>query len=244
MRRSLHKLFALTTFGLLTAAATSGCADNESMLFIVGVAAPDGECNVTPDEGATILLGGVIDTAFTSTYTGRLLVGNQLTQRGSREETKTETSRIAIRGAEVQIFTPQQELIKEYTVAATGFVNQAPNGDASYGVASVTLIDSNTGTQLANQLGSDPNARVGVVVEVRVFGDSLGGSEVTSAKLTYPITACYACTLTCPSEDPNIDVPCSLGNDDTVDCGACRSGDPARPNLCDAAFAGSGRPSN
>ncbi|MCA9628675.1 MAG: hypothetical protein KC766_13445 [Myxococcales bacterium] len=244
MRRSLQKLFALCSFGLLAATATSGCADNDSQLFIVGVAVPDGECNVTPDEGTAIRLGGLIDVAFASTYTGDLLVGNQLTQRGSREETKTETSRIAIRGAEVQIFTPQQQLINEYTVAATGFVNQAPNGDASYGVASVTLIDSATAGQLAGQLGGDPNARVGVVVEVRVFGDSLGGSEVTSAKLTYPITACYTCTLSCPSEDPNLPPPCSIGNDDAVDCGACRTGDDANPNLCDAAYIAVGRGNN
>lgn len=240
MRRSLKKLFALTTFGLLTAAATSGCADNDSMLFIVGVASPDGECQVTADEGTAVLLGGTIDVAFTTTYVGALLIGNQVTQRGSREETKTETSRIAIRGAEVQIFTPQQELIKEYTVAATGFVNQAPNGDAAYGVASVTLIDSGTGEQLRNQVTSNGSS-TGVVVEVRVFGDTLGGSEVTSAKLTFPITACYACTLTCPAEDPNIPPPCTLGNDSAVDCASCVSPDPAQPNICDQALADSGR---
>lgn len=240
MRRSLKKLFALTTLGLLASAATSGCADNDSQLFIVGVAVPDGECQITPDEGSAILLSGVIDVAFTDTYTGALLVGNQLTQRGSREETKTETSRIAIRGAEVQVFTPQQELITEYTVASTGFVNQAPNGDASYGVASVTLIDAGTGAQLRNQV--TPTTTTGVVVEVRVFGDSLGGSEVTSAKLTFPITACYGCTLVCPAEDPNIPLPCSLGNNDPVDCAACAN--PSNPNLCDSALAASGRNAN
>ncbi|MCA9640097.1 MAG: hypothetical protein H6718_08430 [Polyangiaceae bacterium] len=237
MRRSLKKLFALITFGLCAAAATSGCADNESQLFIVGVAIPDGECLVTPDEGTAIYLGGVMDVAFTNTYTGTLLVGNQVTQRGSREETKTETSRIAIRGAEVQIFTPQQQLINEYTVAATGFANQAPNGDAAYGVASVTLIDGATGSTLAGQVAG--GGTTGVVVEVRVFGDTLGGSEITSAKLTYPITVCEGCLFTCPPEDPNLPIPCSIGNDQPVDCGACAN--PLDPNFCDAALAASMR---
>lgn len=240
MRRSLKKLFALTTFGLLTAAATSGCADNESMLFVVGVMVPDGECSVTPDSGASLYAGGTMDTLFTTTYTGFLLVGNQITQRGSREETKTETSRIAIRGAEVQIFTAQQELIKEYTVAATGFVDQAPNGDASYGAAAVTLVDGATGATLANQVAG--GGSTGVVVEVRVFGDTLGGSEITSAKLTYPITVCEGCLFTCPPEDPNLSPPCSIGNDQPVDCAACAN--PANPNFCDAALAASGRATN
>lgn len=235
MRRSLKKLFALTTFGLLASAATSGCADNESQLFIVGVAIPDGECLVTPDEGTSLREVGLIDVLVTNTYVGTLLIGNQLTQRGSREETKTETSRIAIRGAEVQIFTPQQELITEYTVAATGFVNQAPNGDAAYGAAAVTLIDATTGDQLANQIGRNPSVRVGVVVEVRVFGDSLGGSEITSARLTFPITACYACTVICPTEDPDLGDRCSPGNGDPIDCAECRTGstDTSVRNICD-----------
>ncbi|MEZ4371603.1 MAG: hypothetical protein R3B07_12295 [Polyangiaceae bacterium] len=231
MRRSLKKLFALTALGLFTAAATSGCADNDSQLFVVGVMVPDGECSVTADEGASLYLAGVLDTSLTTAYVGRLLVGNQLTQRGSREETKTETSRIAIRGAEVQIFTPQQELIKEYTVASTGFVNQAPNGDAAYGFAAVTLIDPQTGQSLANQVPA-PGDTTGVVVEVRVFGDSLGGSEITSAKLTYPITVCNGCLISCTT-DAAAGRPCSRGNDEPIDCSFCLD-----VPLCAAAYNG------
>lgn len=240
MRHLGKKLFAASILASLGGLTAGGCADNESMLFIVGVIVPEPapDCSVTPDEGATIRQGGVMDVAFTTTYTGSLLIGNQLTRRGSRDEIKTESSRIAIRGAEVQIFTPQQELITEYTIAATGFVNESVSSDAAYGSSAVTLIDPATGEGFRNSLAV--GATAGVVVEVRVFGDSLGGSEITSAKLTYPITICNRCTLVCPPEDPSLDYPCNVGNDDLLDCAACA----APGNTCQALLDASGRETN
>lgn len=215
------KLFAAGSLALAAAAAAGGCADNESQLFIQGVLVPQPspDCSVTADPGAAMRLGGLLDVAFTNTYQGALLVGNQLTERGSREEIKTETSRVVIRGAEVQILTTQQQLITEFTVPATGFVDQGIGADASYGAATVTMIDPATGNALAGQLAGGGTTTV--VVEVRVFGESLGGSEITSAPLSYPIQVCNGCSLSCPTEDPGVDPPCRPGNDDTIDCGAC-----------------------
>ncbi len=237
MRHLGKKLLAASILASFGGLAAGGCADNESMLFIVGVIVPEPppDCTVTPDEGATIRQGGLLDVAFTTTYTGSLLIGNQLTRRGSRDEIKTESSRITIRGAEVQIFTPQQTLISEYTVAATGFVNESVSSDAAYGSSAVTLIDPATGAGFANSLARGETSAV--VVEVRVFGDSLGGSEITSAKLTYPITICNECTLICPPKDPSLDVPCRVGNDDVLDCAACA----APGNRCQALLDASGR---
>src|SRR5215471_11423352 len=101
MRRATSK--SLLPGLLLTLAALPlipSCADNNSSLFVVGVIALDKTtCLATGDSTANMLAGGVLDVAFSTSYTGFVLVGNQLTQRGSREQIRTETSRVALRGA-------------------------------------------------------------------------------------------------------------------------------------------------
>lgn len=239
MRHIGYQFVRLTTLALGVAALTPGCADNESQFFVQGVLVPDAppSCAVSADQGASLRSGGVLDTLFTNTYVGSLLIGNQLTQRGDRDELKTETSRISIRGAEVKILTAQNELINEFSVPATGFVNQATGSNAAYGTASVTLIDPATGNVLAGQV--DGGRTLTVVVEARVYGDTLGGAEITSAALTYPITVCSGCLISCPADPPNVTAVCQPGVDDPVDCREC-AGSPnaAVSAACTAALAG------
>ncbi len=239
MRHIGYKFAGLTTLALGVATLTPGCADNESQFFVQGVLVPDAppSCGVTADQGAALRLGGVMDTLFTNTYVGALLIGNQLTQRGNRDELKTETSRISIRGAEVKILTAQDQLISEFSVPATGFVDQSTGSNAAYGTASVTLVDPATGNTLAGQVTG--GRTLTVVVEVRVFGDTLGGSEITSAALTYPITVCSGCLISCPADPPNSTAVCQVGIDENVDCRECvGSSNPAAAAACTAALNG------
>src|SRR3954471_22525771 len=91
MRRTTTKTLLpalLLTLGALP--LIPSCADNNSSVFVVGVIALDkSTCVAKPDNTATLLAGGTLDVAFTQSYTGFLLVGNQLTQRGSREQLRT-----------------------------------------------------------------------------------------------------------------------------------------------------------
>jgi len=105
MRRSTTKY--LLSAGLLTFGSfilTASCAKNDSSMFVVGVIDVSATtCTAKADTTDALLAGGALDTAFTQSYTAFLLVGNQLTQQGSREQLRTETSRVSLRGAEVTL---------------------------------------------------------------------------------------------------------------------------------------------
>ena len=46
---------------------------------------------------------GTLDLALRDSYVASILVGNQLTERGSRNQLRTETSRVRLEGAEVTL---------------------------------------------------------------------------------------------------------------------------------------------
>src|SRR6478735_796947 len=117
------------------------CADNNSSMFVVGV--------MKLDSTATLLAGGVMDVAFTQSYTAFLLVGNQLTERGSREQIRTETSRVALRGAEVTLTTLDGRELGNYSTVGTGFVHAAAGNVPSYAAMSVNIIPSALGSNPA-----------------------------------------------------------------------------------------------
>jgi len=212
--------------------AASGCADNNTMLFIQGVLAVTGDCTVTADANAKVLLGGVMDTHFATQYSATLLVGNQLVSRGSRDQLRTESNRIVLKGAEVKILNAQEVVQTEFTVPGTGFADVGSGSDPGYGVLSTILIPS-----------SFPVAPGELyLIDVRVFGDTLGDTEVESATLRYPIQTCNGCLLSfpleaddpavsgyqCLSTDQKVDtVPCRVGQDEPVDCRLCAATDPS-----------------
>lgn len=238
MRRfSLKSVLAVGT-ALLGAAALPSCATNDSMMFIIGVyARKSGACTPKPEQESPIWAKGVIDTLFANDYTAALLVGNQITQRGSREQLRTETSRVILKGAEVQLETLEGAALADpFSSTATGFVDASTGTDPSLAIMYATLIP-------ASVVPSLPNGTL--LAKVRVFGDTLGGQEVESAELAFPIEVCRGCLVSYPSEarDPtadgteyqckvaddssdtaaatDVDLPCDLGIDVAVPCTAC-----------------------
>jgi hypothetical protein len=195
MRRSTTKSLLpalLLTLGSLP--LIPSCAENNSSLFVVGVIGLDpSTCVAKPDNTAVMLAGGVMDVIFTQSYTAFLLVGNQLTQRGSREQLRTETSRIALRGAEVTLTTLDGKLLGNYSTVGTGFVNASAGDVPSYAAMSVNIIPSALGS-------SDAVLSAGTVLaKIRVFGDTLGNAAVTSSELDFPIRVCAGCLVNYPS---------------------------------------------
>ena len=178
-----------------------------------------------------------MDVEFTQSYTGYILVGNQLTERGSREQLRTETSRIALRGAEVTLTTVDGKTLGTYSTVGTGFVNASSGNVPAYAAMSVNIIPA--------ALGSDPAVvdAGAVVAKIRVFGDTLGNIAVTSSELDFPIRVCNGCLVAYPTSaaDPSVPVgspykcttaasstdttneslPCIVGQDDSFACTAC-----------------------
>lgn len=238
MRRpSLKSLFALAAASSFAGALPS-CATNDSMMYIVGVAAREqGSCTVSADLENPVLARGTMDRLLASEYTAALMVGNQLTQRGSRERLRTETSKVALKGAEVRLENTQGALlVPAFSAIGTGFVDASEGVDAAPAVMFATLIPASIAGSLT------PGT---VVSKVRVFGTTLGGEDVESAELLFPIQVCDGCLVSFPasardltadgdtyqcllatdsttsSPSDNEALPCQLGIDVPVPCTAC-----------------------
>jgi len=174
---------------VVASSLAAGCAENESMMFIIGVADISGsDCVLSPSTDGPFLGIGTLDLAIRDTYIAALVVGNQLTERGSRNQLRTETSRVRLEGAEVILEDAGGNELAEFTSLGSGFVHPAQGSDASYGGFFTNLVPPGSGL-----------AEGQYVAAIRVFGTTLGGQEVESAELRFPIDVCYGCLVAYPA---------------------------------------------
>ena len=205
-------------------------SSEEKSLFVVGAQAIDGaQCVAKGEMSAPRLDQGVLDLAFTSSYTAFLLVGNQLAGSGS----SAETERVSLRGAEVTLTTADGTVLKDYSAVGTGFVDAA-TGSAAYGTMSVVVIPPGLATP-------DRSGQL-LVAKIRVLGQALNGTMRTSSELDFPIRVCTGCLVQYPPEaaDPSqpagskyqcatdgattpgaLPPPCVLGQDVPFSCVNC-----------------------
>jgi hypothetical protein len=175
MRRLLH-LVAAGSFvaigGLL-----SGCGDNESVLFIQGVIMPEPpDCTFSPSASGTMLMSGMVDVSLTKSYQAVLLVGSQITRQGSRDQLRTETSRVSILGAEVHVLDDGNSEVESYTVNASGQIEPSSGQEPGYGVVSTVLLQ-----------GGDERGVGQFISRIQVYGQTLGGQDVESNWFRFPI---------------------------------------------------------
>ncbi len=247
MNRMLRPLVAVGFVAAATAVFSQGCADNNSSLFIVGVEYDKPPtCVVTADPTQEELGYGILDVAFRSDYQAWLLVGNQFTPRGSKQTLRTETTRINLRGAEVTLTNSDGSALKDgnttvgqFSVYGSGYADSSTSEEPGWGLFAADLIPSSVGDILAKPFNGKPGGINTVVATVRVFGNTLGNTSVTSGELSFPIQVCYGClvqyplealvfptnggTPTCSAGSTDIPVPgCRVGQDDTVDCRSCQ----------------------
>jgi hypothetical protein len=221
--------------------ASAGCADSESMLFIRQVQArlATGATACVADNTPTSpsLSGGVLDIAFLSRYSAALLVGNQLVGRGNSTQLRTETSRVELKGAIVHALDDAGNLASgPFTVPGTGFIEPAIGSDPSFGLTETVLFQADAAFRSA--FGTTPGMVKHYVAVAKVFGRTLGGTDVESGEWQFPIDICFACLVTFPEgtssstqtpdcdlpADPStvIQAPCNPGQDDPLDCRACK----------------------
>jgi hypothetical protein len=214
---------------------TPSCSDNNSSLFITAVLYPQApQCVLTPDLTSVSIGSGVLDLGFRKNYKGTLLVGNQLTSRGSKQTLRSETSRVTLRGAEINLNTSTGENLFQFSVNGSGFVDVSRGEDSGFGLFEAELIPASLGEQLTGLLEIPEGGSVQVVALVRVFGQTLGNQELTSSELSFPITVCTGCLVRYPLSAINLvtgfcltgttelPVPgCRLGQDDPIDCRSC-----------------------
>ena len=231
MRLSTGPIFGSGLALALVAAGAMGCADNESSLFVRQVQAmqpPD--CVVTPDPSAMFMPYGSLDLLIggDNGYQAALLVGNQLAQRGSTDQIRTETARVSLRGAIVRVLdTTGAEVIPSFTVDGSGFVDPGSGNSPGFGLLGTTLIPPGFRETSGDYQGW-------VTVWVKVFGRTLGGKDIESNELTYPIDICDGCLVNFPSKAVELatgncthagvteyTVPCIPGQDAPVPCTYC-----------------------
>ena len=231
MRRvSLLRLVStgfVASLGLLV--ASSGCADNNSTLFIKGVLLESGDnCVFEADGESALLLSGILDVSLRSTYVMPLLLGNQLIPRGDSDKLRTETARVVIRGAVVEVLSADgSETLASFSTNAGGFVDPASGENPGWGVTFVNAVSSDLAERLDGELA--PLASRELNVSVYVYGDTLGGDEVESSTLTYPLFVCKGCLVDCSTgnvttgmcdtyPEGGLEVGCFPGQDGLTPC--------------------------
>ena len=224
----------------LLGAASGACSDNQGSIFIrqVNLPVPTNNCIVTADPQNLTLGIGTLDVALRKEYTATLLVGNQLTPRGNQQSLRVETSRVQLEGSEVSATdTTGATVFGPVTVPGSGFVDPASGTDPGWGLIDSVLFAMSDA--LAPTISHKGARTLNVTSRVRVFGHTLGGTSVESGDFLFPISVCYGCLLSFPTDAndsskgyPNCDIPasngttisapCTPGQDDTVDCRVCQ----------------------
>lgn len=231
-----------TGFALLVAAGA--CVENKGTLFVQGVMLPPtamagAACIYDPQPTSTLLLyQGVLDIAFTNTYIPVLLLGNQMVQRGSKEQLRVETSRIQIQGAVVRLTDAGGAQMASFTALGGGYVEASNGTSPGYGVFAVTVIDPDTVENILRPALTARYASKRVIAYIKPYGQTLGGLHVEAGEFEWPIEVCNGCLVSFPvdAQDPlqptpnclnvgsgstNVARPCFVGQDQAIDCRLC-----------------------
>lgn len=199
--------------------------------FVRGALAPPvhtnaGGCAYTSDPSAAMLLRGRLDVGVTDSY--------QLTLLAQGSDATASTS---ITGAHVVLRTPDQAMLREFSVVATGFI--PPGLEA---ITSVLALDAPGRDLLLPDLPNRIVLRT-LVADVTLTGhDAAGGPELTSPVFSFPFEVCNGCLVdfstgedpTAPAQpnchrpiDPATATPCFIGQEEVVPCQLCVNTRPA-----------------
>jgi hypothetical protein len=232
MMQSLPKTMSAGLFLFGAGLLGTSCVDNLSSFFIYGVMDITAtQCLAQPSATAVLLASGTLDRQFADGYQAAFLVGNQITPRGSREKTRTETSRLSVTGAHMTLYGTNGSVIS-FDTPATGLVNPASGTDPGLATVFARLVRAED----MDKLGPDGQ----IIARVKILGTTLGGQDIESGNFDYPITVCTGCLVTYPSDalDPTTHLcdaaadtmvttnVCFFGQDALFPCTVCAAYDP------------------
>ena len=268
--KSLLKLLVATglTAGVLSwvPSCRSFTVDNNESIFVRQIQLPiSPTCLTTPDPAAVAVFRGVLDVALSSRYQIAALVGNQMVARGDFKQTRAEPNRVLFKGADIHLFDEKQQEVKgsPYSVLANGEVDPQTNGDAMYGLASLDLLPPVIGSKIHDALVAAGGATVKTYeAHFKIYGSTLGGTDVTTGEYAFAVDTCYGCTVIYPSDanEPSLAQPnclkvqaggivpvvgtqlpaCIPGQDGVTDCRTCQGNPVCAPCRKDADCAGIG----
>ena len=249
MKRIWGHVISLIVAITAAGAAAPACATNDQTIFVRGALAPstnrqNGACTYTNDPQQAELFFGRLDVGLADSYVAVLLVGNQSIPRGDNLSNRAESNRVHINGGVVRVTEADGTLIREFTSLATGFADPQNNNAPAYGVISLIGFDAptkdiilNTGNLHPEQPGLPNRAALKtVLLNIKVFGKTLGEVDVESDEYQFPLQVCKGCLVvasTDPTRKPTpnclrtvatgtmVTAPCFFGQDESIPCASC-----------------------
>jgi hypothetical protein len=247
MKRIWGHVLSLFVAGCAASAMMPGCATNDQTVFVRGALAPsnnrvNGVCTYTGDPQQTQLFFGFVDLGLSDSYFSVLLVGNQLIPRNDPTANRAESNRVHINGGVIRVSETDGTTIREFTSSATGFADPSQNGLPGYSSIGLITLDAPTKDLILNTPPGLPNRQAikTVLLNIKVFGRSLGGVDVESDEFQLPLQICKGClvdfsTGNDPLQKPNPNClkstsamgaamtvkPCIFGQDEVVPCQSC-----------------------
>jgi hypothetical protein len=160
----------------LGAALSSGCAENRSSVYIVGILAPTDECRFTASlDTERRTLGGMC--AGDQSYFAAVMVANQLTKLSDPSTLKTETNVFQIEGVEVNVLNADGSSAgAAYSATISETIPAANGGVPGLAALALPLVDG-----VSIGIGET------LISEFRVFGSSLGGLDIQTGWYRFPI---------------------------------------------------------
>ena len=213
----------LLVAGACTLNAASGCANDDSSMFIAGcLAVARDSCTAMATATATFVGFGSLAGGLGKPYICAAQVENQLVPTGNAMTLQTETGRIVLQTADIEILdasggvytrTKFSPGAAKFTVPITGFIDVGDGTNPGLGVSFIEFIDSQTALDLS-ALAMTKGAQT-VQVQVLLHGQSLGGESIHSQLyFLYPITVDAGSLCVVPPGEP-----CSGGTDKpNADC--------------------------
>jgi|GEM_PF-1198597 len=158
----------------------SACVDNKSTLYVDHVVAYDADEKTCSAQTGLYLGTGSWDPAPGRPYVARMVLGNQLMPLGDNDTLRPETSRIALKGAEIQIEGSDGSLaLPAFTTNFAATIHPDESEDPGFITVEVPLIPAGASTILAP--GETYN------VKLKVFGETLAGTEIESGEFVFPV---------------------------------------------------------
>jgi hypothetical protein len=227
--------------------SATGCANDDSSLFIAGcLAVPRDTCTAVASVMPTFQLGGVIAGSLGGQYSCFAQVENQLVPTGSSMTLKTETGRVVLQSADINILDASGNTYvrtsvapgkAQFSVPITGFVNVGDGTDPGLGVSEIPFLDSDTVKDLGVKAAKSGDQLV--QVQVLLHGQTLGGLDIQTQKyFLYPVTVTAGSECIVPPGDPCVggtdkpDTDCLIGQDEPKGGVDCRLLDPCTFLIC------------
>ena len=255
MSRSWGRHLLTAVFvGIAACALTPACAKNDESIYIAAVLAPaatrtNGACQWTNDPTQTRLFNSLFDVGVRDDYEAVLLIANQMIPRQDPAAPRVESNAIHIDGAVIRVTDPNgNDVVPSFTSFTSGAVALTQNnGNPGYLSVGVPIIDGNTAANLRTQVPQDRVTQKEFLVQIRVFGKTLGGVDVESGEYQQPLKVCNGCLVSfAGADDPNpmlpqpnclkpldstatTSLPCFNGQDEVALCQLCQGKPACKP---------------